>query len=184
MTIPSDPNTLFVMGHLEGEGRDTLLRLSLRDLQANPAAFLTAIRHRKHFYDYAYCVLVGPCPPDSVGLFRDPEEAEDPESYDDDELMADVAGFRGIYIRRLHDNRLVERIPYAGRVPSGTPLYATATQVLVVSPDHVDVVPRAHSGGMPHTLTGQAFALDPPHGRLARLMPDGQVAIFDLTTDI
>ncbi len=177
----NDENTFVALGHFFSEGKDSLWTLTFDELVEDPQAAARVAVSKKGISDYAYRLAAGPCGTDSVVLFRDPQDDEEPDEGDDPAEMGDVENFHGLYIRRLADGALVERIPYEAPIATGAPLFATATTVVVGCPDRIDLVPRQGVAGGIVSIPTRVYAFDPAQARLALLTPAGELELWQLT---
>jgi hypothetical protein len=175
----ADGDTLLALGHYFGEGRDSLLVLSLDAIARDPAEAARVTVTRKPFDDYAYRLAAGPCGPEHVVVFRDPGDDEDPDEDDDDPQDRDVFGHRGLYVRRLRDGSLVERIPHDGPLVTGDPLLGTERLVAVASRERLDLVPRGDAGSA-EQVAAAVIAFDPAENLVAYVDPDGRLTLIAL----
>ncbi len=162
------------IGYFHSETRDSLFAFSFAAAVANAGAVERAASQRDPIEDYAYRIAAGPAPPAGIVVFRDPEDAEDDPDSEDGALY----GFRGLYTRRLADGQVTGRFEYDGPVPSGSPLFASESAIVVGRIDGVEVVPRA--GSAERTMVySTVYALDAGQLRFAVLQPDGSLTIYD-----
>lgn len=178
--LMGDSDTFFILGHLFSEMKDSLYSFSLRALLGETdVATQKRMQGQREISDYAYRLAVGPCADNETVIFRDPEEDELPET-ESQEPLDDVENFRGLYVRRLHDGRLIERIPYDAPIKTGAQIFGTPSDIIVVCRNKLEIVPRRKIGRRIQSVPGEAFAIDPVYGRVALLSVNGcNVAILD-----
>jgi hypothetical protein len=167
---------VIALGHYPTEGRDSLLTLPVAVLLADARTAQRVVAERLGIDDYAYVLAAGPCGPDAVVIYRDPEDEEQPDDEGPDEVPAsrpDVYGFRGFYVRRLADGALLGRVPAAVAITTGAELFATSSAVVVGHADRVEVFDRRQPAAPPVVLPGSAHGLDPEGGRIATAKSDG-----------
>ncbi len=172
----ADGDSLVAVGRYFSEMNDSLLVFSLARLAADPAAAAETTVTREPFHDYAWLLVAGPCGPDEVVVFRDPEDTEEPDDEDEDEDDEDededeLYGYRGLYVRSLRDGRIVERIAYDGPLGSADQLLGTPRVVAVGSREQLDLVPRGASAQSAVRVPAAAIALDPAGARVAYVEP-------------
>lgn len=176
-----DADTFFAFGYFDGE-MDTLFTLSFAELAADHSAAARALRERKPVNDYADRVAVGPCGSDCAVFFRDPGDYETPSEDDDeeDENQGELWNFHGLYVRRLSDGSLVERVEYDAPIRTGAPIFATGQFYVVGCPDRVELVPRAGVAAEAVSLPGRGVSIDPARRRLAMLDEAGDIQIIEV----
>lgn len=176
----ADAGTFFALGYFLAEMMDSLVTFSFAELAADPLAAARELRERKLINDYSDRVAVGPCGTDCAVFFRDPGDYETPsEDDDDDEEQGELWNFRGLYVRRISDGRLVERLEYDAPIGTGAPIFATEQFYVVGCHDRVELVPRAGVAGETVSLPGRGVSLDPARRRLAMLDEAGDVQIIE-----
>jgi hypothetical protein len=175
-----DGNTLVAIGHGESESKDSLATLSLSMLSDDPATAVKEAGRQAGASDYAYRLAAGPAGRDAMVAFRDPEEDEEPDD-DSPTPTGDLENFRGLYVRRLADRRLVERVARDLPIESGAPIYATDQVIAVGGPGRIDLVPRAAVGAVPSvTLDAGVYAFDSLARRIMIVRDDGMIDLFQL----
>lgn len=179
--VMGDGDTFYMLGYLLSENKNSLYSFSLKKLLAGQGA---SDSHRmpgqNAVSDYAYSLAAGPCRQTEAVFYRDPEDDEEPEE-DGEEPLGEVENFQGIYIRRLDDDGLEERLPYAVSVPTAAPMVATSSAVTMVLPDKLNVLPREGCSLSAESLKGKAFALDRNRARVAVVDETGSsLAIYDI----
>jgi len=168
----ADGDSLVAVGRYFSEMNDSLLVFSLARLAADPAAAAETTVNREPFHDYAWLLVAGPCGPDEVVVFRDPDDTEEPDDdEDEDEDEDELYGYRGLYVRSLRDGRLVERIAYDGPLGNADHVLGTPRIVAVGSRGQVDLVPRRTSAQSAVRIPAAAIALDPAGARVAYVEP-------------
>jgi hypothetical protein len=176
--------TLIALGHYLSEGRDSLLTLSMTSLLDDGGSLQRVVNERPGFDDYAYAVAAGPCEPDALVIYRDPEDAERiDEDEEDEEVLArrrDVYGLHGFYFRDLESGALLGQIPTARGIVTGTELFATKCTIVIARDDRVEILDRRDPAAAPVTLTGSVHGLDPERGRVATVTPGGVLEIHDV----
>lgn len=178
----SDHDTFFVIGHLGGEGNDSVVRFSIRALASQVEAATRVFASSQRIQDYASRLAVGPCEPDQVVIFRDSGDDEDPADTEEEpkDAREELWGHNGFYVRRLEDGALIEKIPIdLPLLRSGAPLVGTSSVIAAVCPDRVEIIPR-RAGAPRATIRGRAFSLDTEAARLAVVTLDGHLDIIDL----
>ncbi len=176
----ADQNTIAVLWY-EPSGLDFLLTVSLRDLIAGDSQATPEARRWMGINDYSIRLAAGSCGKDEIVIYRDPEDDEVPDPDENPAELGEVRNFHGLYIRRLADGALVERIPYEGPLQTGAPLFATATTVVVGCPDRIDLVPRQGVGGGIVSIPTRVYAFDPAPARIALITPAGELELLQLT---
>ncbi len=176
----ADQDTLAVLWY-EPSGRDFLLTLSLRDVITGDPQATPEMRRWRGVNDYCIRLAAGSCGKDHIVIYRDPEDDEVPDPDEDPAELGEVRNFHGLYIRRLADGALVERIPYEAPIATGAPLFATATTVVVGCPDRIDLVPRQGVAGGIASIPTSVYAFDPAQARIALLTPAGELELWQLT---
>jgi hypothetical protein len=85
-------------------------------------------------------------------------------------------GERGV--RR--DNRLIDRIPYAGPVPAESPIFGTDTAIVVGLAGRVVAYPRSSTelAPVPVEIDAPVYAFDVAMNGVAVARPDGTVDLF------
>ena len=180
-----DAGTFFALGYFLAEMMDSLVSFSFAELAADPSAAAREMRERRLINDYADRIAVGPCGSDCSVFFRDPDDNESPSEDDDEDdeeeqARPDVWNFRGLYIRRLSDGGLVERLEYDAPIPTGAPIFATEQFYVVGRHDGVELLPRAGVAGEAVFLPGRGVSLDPARRRLALLDEAGEVQVIEV----
>ncbi|MDQ2808193.1 MAG: hypothetical protein M3Z04_14955 [Chloroflexota bacterium] len=176
----ADQDTIAVLWY-EPSGRDFLLTLSLRDLIAGDPQAIPIVRRWVGVTDSSIRLAAGCSGKEEIVIYRDPEDDEVPDPDEDPAELGEVRNFHGLYIRRLADGALVERIPYEAPIETGAPLFATATTVVVGCPDHIDLVPRQGVGGGIVSIPTRVYAFDPAQARIALITPAGELELLQLT---
>ncbi|WP_290051603.1 hypothetical protein [Amycolatopsis solani] len=174
-----DGDTVIAIGYYADETKDSLVALSLRRLLTEDGYLLPTF-HRPALQDYAYRLAAGPCGPAVAAFYRDPEDDEDPEDDDeDDPNRLDVAGIRGLYLRRLSDRAVLGTAPVDLAVPTGVTLAGTEHHVVLALSEGALVVPRSGAAG---TLVPAAHvAVDPRSGRSVLAATDGRLRLLTLS---
>lgn len=176
-----EAGTLFALGYFLAEMMDSLVTFSFDGLAGDPLAAARELRERKLINDYANRLAVGPCGDDCAVFFRDPGDYETPsEDDDEDEEQGELWNFRGLYVRRVSDGGLVERLEYDAPVVTGSPIFATGQFYVVGCPDRVELLPRAGVEGEAVSLACRSLSLDPARRRLALLDEAGDVQIIEV----
>lgn len=175
-----DADTVVALGYHFSEGKDSLLTLSLRAMLQDAQAAAREAVERKRVNDYAYRLAAGVCGIDAVVIFRDPEEDESPDEKEDAAGNTDIWSVRGLYARRLADNKLLERIDYDAPIETGAPIFATDTVVVVGCPDRVEIIPRGGSEGEVESIPTRAHAFDSEGGRIALVTKEGELQLLQL----
>ena len=96
----------------------------------------------------------------------------DEDEIDDNPLY----GFNGIYVRRLTDCAVLERVAYDAPIDTGAPLMATRDAIVVVRRDGVDLIERGTPAPAIQSLTSadrRRYLLEPPTGTIYELGADG-----------
>jgi hypothetical protein len=173
-----DGDTLVAIGHGESESKDSLVTLSLRLLTHDPVMAAHEAVGGARPADYAYRLAAGPCGRDAMVAFRDPEGDETPEE-DVPATGSDLEDFHGLYIRRLANGRLVERIPHDLPIESGAPLFATDHVIAAGGPRGVELVPRGIAREFsPVRLDAAVYAFDPLTRRIALVQQRGTIDLY------
>ena len=155
------------------DGLDTLDALAFTSFDFEPSAVAPMRRVAVGIEDRAWYAAAGACGTDQVVCFRDPQGEEDD---DDDELY----GFCGLYVRRLSDGTLLERIDYDAPVRVDSALCGTDDVIAVHVNDRLDIVPRAGARCVRSTAPVAACALDGLRGRVAIVDTDGRLRVASL----
>lgn len=175
-----DRDSLFVIAHFFAETAWALYTLSLRELAEDRSTAERELIRSRRIHDWAYVVAGGPCGQSEAVLFRDHEDAEICDEDDDpDRPRGDVENFNGLYVRRIADGALVQRIPCSLPIDNAAPLAATAAVIAVVLPDRLEIVPRV-PGTTRATIYGRAFCLDAESARIAIVTEDGACVLAEL----
>jgi hypothetical protein len=149
-----DGDTIMALGHQLSERKDSFYRFSLALCRDDPKTAGRMDPAHTEPSDYAYRVAVGPCGPDALVAFRDArdrEVLEEGETYDN--LLY---GFNGIYVRRLTDCAVVERLAYDAPIETGAPIMGTQDAIVVARGDEVDVIERGMPAPQPTTKSWAA----------------------------
>jgi hypothetical protein len=178
--LPAPHKVLFIRGHMEGEARDSFVRINLAGDPPPTDQLIPQIHDRAQFYDYAYQLALGPAPGRAIVAYRDPEDEEEDYEATPNEITFPLNNFCGLYLRDLDSDAVIERIPYTPRVSLPFQLYATSRQVWVVGRDQVEIVPRLGTPGTPQLIQVHACHLDIHHGRLALVEANGTLSIVDI----
>jgi hypothetical protein len=173
----SDGDTVLAIGRYFSEMNDSLLVFSLERLSADAGAAARTTSSRDPFDDHAYRLAAGPGPGDEVVVFRDPDDAEE-DAEDDD--GSGLFGLTGLYVRRLSDGSLVERLPYAGGLASGDPLLASQRLVAAAPGGGLHLVARGSSPPEVERLDARAVAFDAGAGRVAYVDAAGELRLLEL----
>jgi len=178
-----DGDSVVAIGYYAGEGKDTLVVISLRRLLTEAGYLPRAVRPVP-LIDDAYRLAAGPCGPSAAVIYRDPEDGEDPEEDDEelDELVdpnrLDVHGVHGLYVRRLSDLAVAETIASDVDLPTGTTLAGTGKHVVAATEGGALVVPR--SGGAATLVPAARVAVDARAGRCVLAAADGELRLLVL----
>jgi hypothetical protein len=174
----SDGDTVAAIGYRPGEGKESLVFLSVRRLLTEPEYLQRAV-DRSASVDDAYLLAAGPCGPAAAVVYRDPEDGEDPEEDElDDPNRLDVYGVRGLYVRRLSDMAVIQDVHIGAVVPTGTALAGTQDHFVAALENGVLVVPRS---GAPATLVpATTAAMDARSGRLVLATAEGELRLLKI----
>lgn len=176
-----DGDTIIALGHQLSESKDSFYRFSLALCRDDPETAGHMERIHTEPSEYAYRVAVGPCGADALVAFRN---ARDREVLDEDEIHDNpLYGFNGLYVRRLADGAVLERVPYDAPIDTGAPVMATRDAIVVVRGDGVDLVERGTTAPAIQSLTsagGQRYVLEPPTGTIYELGADGAIDALTL----
>lgn len=171
-----DGDTIIALGSQPSESKDSFYRFSLAQCRDDPAAAERMDPANTAPAEYAYRVAVGPCGRDALVAFRDEQEDD---TLEDGEVHEDpLHGFRGLYVRRLADLVVLDRISYDAPIRSGAPLMATADAVIVARGDQVDVIARGALEPDVLTITagpGARYVLEPTTGTIFEVNASGQI---------
>lgn len=176
----------FVVGYLYSESKNSLYSFSLTDLAADrPPDGQYRMKGQREISDYAYRLAAGPCGDDAVVIFRDPDHSESTDENDEPEPddsgpLADVWGFRGLYVRRLNDCQIVERIGIDVPLENGADLFATDKHVIIACPEYAAIVPRQGIEGEILRIPAHALSLDANNRSLMLITPEGNLQLFEL----
>jgi hypothetical protein len=168
---------LVVLGHFEGESKDSLIGVGLGQLLSAPESVPEHFRQKRGIQDYAYRLCAGPASTDSFVVFRDPEDDEDdpseeghPQSYDD------VRGLRGLYVRRVA-GELVERLPWNGPVESFAPLSSSPGRIVAACTDGIHLLSHTGEETSP-PIDARWLATSPDGTEVLVQTPDGTLALL------
>jgi len=175
-----DGDTIIALGSQPSESKDSFYRFSLALCRDDPAAAARMDPANTAPAEYAYRVAVGPCGRDALVAFRDEQgDEQEDDTLDDDEVNEDpLHGFSGLYVRRLADRVVVDRISYDAPIRSGAPLMATADAVIVARGDQVDVIARGAPEPDVLAITagpGARYLLEPTTGTIFEVNASGQI---------
>lgn len=180
----ADARTVFALGYFLAEMMDSLATFSFEELAADPTSAARELRARARINDHAARIAAGPCGTDCAVFFRDPDDNETPSDDDEDDdeetERGELWNFRGLYVRRISDGGLVERVEYDAPVVTGAPIFATERFYVVGCHDRVEFVPRAGVAGEAVSLPGRGVSIDPSRRRLAMLDEAGDVQIIEV----
>jgi hypothetical protein len=176
-----DGDTIIALGQQPSESKDSFYRFSLALCRDAPeTAGRMELAHTEPS-EYAYRVAVGPCGRDALVAFRDPRGRE---VLDEDEIHDNpLFGFHGLYVRRLTDCAVLERVLYDAPIQTGAPIMATRDAIVVVRGDAVDLLERGIATSTVQTLTtasGQRIVLEPPTGTIYEIAADGAIDALTL----
>jgi len=175
-----DGDTIIALGSQPSESKDSFYRFSLALCRDDPAAASRMDPANTAPAEYAYRVAVGPCGRDALVAFRDEQgDEQEEDTLEDGEVHEDpLHGFSGLYVRRLADLVVLDRIAYDAPIRSGAPLMATADAVIVGRGAEVDIIAR----GVPEpdvlTITagpGARYLLEPTTGAIFEVNASGQI---------
>jgi hypothetical protein len=155
----------------------TAVDFSLAALARDPDAAQQALRGGR-LYDQGYCLALGWCGPQQVVVYRDPEDAEEPEDAEGSG-QEDVCGLRCLYVRRLTDGALLQRMAHQAPLVSGAALRGTSHMLLLACPDRIELVPRCEDG-TPFCLPARAAAIDRFSLRALLIDPAGKPTLVTL----
>ena len=170
-----DGDTIMALGHQPSEGKDSFYRFSLVMCRDNPELAGRMDPDYTGPSEYAYRVCVGPCGSDALVAFRD---ARDREVLEDGEVHDNpLYGFNGIYVRRLTDGAVVERLAYDGPIETGAPIMGTPDAIAVARGDALDIIERAVSAPAVQSLAtaGGRYLLEPATGAIYALSAEGAI---------
>jgi hypothetical protein len=175
----TDGDTVAAVGHYPGEGKESLVFLSLRRLLTEPG-YLAQATHRSRAVDDAYQLAAGPCGSAAAVVYRDPEDGEDPEDDEpDDPNRIDVYGMRGLYVRRLSDLAVVQEVPVDIPVPTGTTLAGTPEHLVAALDSGALVVPRSGAPAIVENAT--TVAMDPRSGWVVLATASGDLRLLAIS---
>jgi hypothetical protein len=175
-----DGDTIMALGHQPSERKDSFYRFSLVLCRDNPEMAGRMDPAHTEPSEYAYRVAVGPCGPDALVAFRD---ARDREVLEEGEAQDNpLYGFNGIYVRRLTDCAVVERLAYGGPIETGAPIMGTQDAIVVARGHELDVIERAMPAPAIQTLAtgGRQYLLEPATGMIYELAADGAIDALTL----
>ncbi|HEX8281833.1 MAG TPA: hypothetical protein VF588_00525 [Pyrinomonadaceae bacterium] len=189
-THGADARTVFALGYFLAEMLDSLATFSFEELAADPSAAARELRGRGRINDHADRLAAGPCGTDCAVFFRDPGDNETPDEEDDrddeedeeDEERGELWNFRGLYVRRVSDGSLVERLEYDAPIATGAPIFATERFFVVGREDGVELLPRAAAEAVDAAamIPGRVYGLDHARRRFAVLDEAGDVEIIEV----
>ena len=171
----ADGDTVIAIGCQASEGKDSFYRFSLGLCVSDPDLSGRMEATNREPADYAYRVAAGPCGSDALVAFRDPE---DDETLEDDERPRDALhSFKGLYVRRLGDLEVVERIPYDAPLATGAILMGTEDAIVVDRGREVDLVERGQGdhSGLVTSLGDAIYILEPFSGVIYSVRPGANV---------
>ncbi len=171
-----DGDTIIALGLQPTESKDSFYRFSLALCRDDPETAGRMDPAHTAPAEYAYRVAAGPCGTDALVAFRDAGEHEDP---DDREISDDpLYGFTGLYVRRLGDGEVLDRIRYDAAIETGAPLMGTRDAIIVARDDEVDILDR----GLPEpdfsTLRagpGGRYLLEPSTASVYEVSANGEI---------
>ena len=168
-----DGDTIMALGRQPSEGKDSFYRFSLALCRDDPDAAGRIDPTHSEPSEYAYRVAVGPCGPDALVAFRD---ARDREVLEEGEVHDNpLYGFNGIYVRRLADCAVLERLAYDGAIETGARVMGTRDAIVVARGDELDVIERGMLAPAIQSLTTGKYLLDPATGSIYELAADGAI---------
>jgi hypothetical protein len=171
--LPGDRLALF--GNKGSDPYQQIVTVFVNDILNDPDCIQKAFDLENPIQDRAWRLTVGPCPPDSAVVYRDPDDLEIPDDDEDLEELGDVGNFTGVYIRNLDSGELIERIPYSGQARSGVRIVATPRFIALEVVEGIDLISR--ESGEVHEIRALAATLDVNNMRAAWLMEGGHIEI-------
>jgi hypothetical protein len=174
----ADGDTVIALGNQTSEGKDSFYRFSVDLCLHDPDRAGRMEATSREPADYAHRLAAGPCGSEALVAFRDPE---DDEGLDEDESPPDALhGFKGLYVRRLGDLEVMERIPYDAPLSTGAGIMGTADAIVIDRGRGVDLVERGQ-GDHPASITslGDAtYVLEPASGAVYAVRPGAEVEVI------
>lgn len=170
-----DGDSIMALGHQLTENKDSFVRFSLSLCRDAPSTASRLAPEHIEPSDYAYRLAVGPCGREALVAFRNAkhhEVLEDGEVHDNP-----IYGFNGVYVRRLLDCAIVERISYDAPIETGAPLLGTPDAIFVVRDDQLDILERGARDAPALTLRvpDGRYVLDPSNGRVYQISANGEI---------
>lgn len=179
---PVGEEFVVTLGSGVSEGYLALLTVSVPELLADPSAAGTEFRRRRWPFDYVHALSAGPCGTDSVVAHRDPliddDEVPEPDEDEEEEPNDDIEDLHGFYVRRLGDNALLDRIPYDGTVPDGSPMFGTDAVIVVGLRDRVAAFARSAAAVPTAEVEARVYGFDVAAQGIVVARSDGTVDMF------